>query len=69
MDPIIIARTEPRERMEVDHGTRWTEYRLRDAQLYNYTFVVEMRHIRTVENGGQRQITEEDWQLWQGSSL
>lgn len=61
MEPILIARTEPKERMDVDHGQRWTEYRLVEHPLRWLSFAVEMRHIRT----DREQVTEEDWCIWQ----
>lgn len=56
---IMLARTARRERMDVDHGERWAEYRLVRTAWDGYA--VEHRYIRTEGDT----ITEGEWEPWQ----
>ena len=50
MEPVLIARSQPRERSDVDNGSRWKEYRLSGVGPFGAGpgFAVEMRYVRSV---------------------
>lgn len=72
--PKIIARSQRRERMSVDNGEQWKEYRVRrvtEKQFYAWLnagliscrfqpYAIEYRYIRT-DNGVE---TVHDWEIW-----
>lgn len=73
---ILIARSEPRERHDVDNGTFWSEYRVRrmtDTEFYErreagqfyrndsyQPIVIEVRYVRTEGDA----VREEEWKPW-----
>ena len=60
-ESILLARTAKRERMDVDNGQLWAEYRLVSAGFVGSGYWVEMRYIRS--DGGI--ISAEEWKQWQ----
>jgi len=67
-EPILIARTQPKTRMSVNHGTFWFEYRLRhleqnerpgDGPDWGAEWVLEERRYEDGEDAQER-----EWTIW-----
>lgn len=67
-EPILVARTQPKERISVNHGTFWFEYRLRhleqserpgDGPYWGSEWALEERRYEDGEDAQER-----EWTVW-----